>query len=210
MEHWVARKMRLLLGISAFAAVAAAKIYEATSFGQKDRLSEDGATIKGWQITGPQDDRPQVLSDRMILTPPWPGNRHGAVWSQQKLPYDKWTIHIDFRVSGQDRSGGNLQFWYTKENQNGIGSNNIYTVEKFDGLAVVVDSSGGTGHIRAFLNDGTTNFHTHHNIDSLPFAQCQYSYRNLGRQSRLTIQQDGSGMQITIDNHPCIRSSRVS
>jgi len=36
-----------------------------------------------------------------------------------------------------------LQIWYTREGQAHVGTSSIYTVGKFDGLVLVVDTHGG-------------------------------------------------------------------
>ena len=50
---------------------------------------------------------------------------------------------MKFRATGPEHGGGNLQIWYTKENQVQIGSSSLYTVDKFQGLVLVVDMHGG-------------------------------------------------------------------
>lgn len=55
----------------------------------------------------------------------------------------EWTAEFDFRATGPERGGGNLQIWYTKEGQANVGTSSVYTVGKFDGLVLVVDMYGG-------------------------------------------------------------------
>ena len=55
----------------------------------------------------------------------------------------EWTAEFQFRASGQERGGGNLQLWYTKDGQSRVGTSSIYTVGQFDGFALVVDTHGG-------------------------------------------------------------------
>ena len=50
---------------------------------------------------------------------------------------------MKFRATGPEHGGGNFQIWYTKENQVQIGSSSLYTVDKFQGLVLVVDMHGG-------------------------------------------------------------------
>ena len=83
------------------------------------------------------------LSDKIVLTPPYPGNRRGAIWADNSVPRAEWTANFEFRATGPERGGGNLQIWYTKEGQAHIGTSSIYTVGAFDGLALVVDLYGG-------------------------------------------------------------------
>ena len=200
-----------LLTISAFATLAVAqRVLEQLSFGHKDKISQDGQHLLGWRILGDHEWSPELLSDRIVVTPPWPHYRSSALWTEQPMLHDQWTADIEFRVTGPDHGEGTLNIWYTKENQNHIRAKSVYTVEKFEGLAVLIDRVGTKGEIRAFLNDGTVNYASHPHVEALPFGHCSYEYRNLGRPSKLSLQQDSSGFQITIDGQPCFRSTSVS
>lgn len=55
----------------------------------------------------------------------------------------EWEAEFQFRASGVERGGGNLQLWYAKDGQSRIGTSSIYTVGQFDGLAIVIDTHGG-------------------------------------------------------------------
>lgn len=65
------------------------------------------------------------------------------------------------------------------------------------------------GTIRGFLNDGSTHYKSHHSVDSLAFGHCSYSYRNLGRPSRLKINQNDRNFQVTIDDNLCFESTKI-
>ena len=58
----------------------------------------------------------------------------------------EWVADFEFRVTGPEHGGGNLQLWYTKEGRPGIGTSSVYTVEKFEGLVLVIDMYGGQVH----------------------------------------------------------------
>jgi mannose-binding lectin 1 len=140
----------------------------------------------------------------------YPGNRMGAIWSDSPNPSATWATDVEFRVGGPEHGGGNLQIWYTKENQNQLGANNVHTVHSFQGLVIVVDQHGGAGGmIRAFLNDGSVDYANHHHVESLAFGHCYYAYRNLGRASKLRLLQDHAGFEVTIDDRHCFRSNEV-
>lgn len=66
------------------------------------------------------------------------------------------------------------------------------------------------GFVRGFLNDGTKEYKNHHAVDSLAFGHCQYSYRNLGRPSRLEITQSPKNFKVTLDGKLCFESSKIS
>jgi mannose-binding lectin 1 len=103
-----------------------------------------------------------------------------------------------------------LQIWYAKNGQHDIGTASVYTVGRFDGLALIVDqyaSSGG--YIRGFLNDGSKDYKNHHSVDSLAFGHCEYSYRNLGRPSRIAIKQFTHGFQVSVDGSLCFESPKI-
>ena len=55
----------------------------------------------------------------------------------------EWTAEFQFRASGPERAGGNLQLWYAKDGQTRVGTSSIYTVGQFDGFALVIDTHGG-------------------------------------------------------------------
>ncbi|KAI9809423.1 MAG: hypothetical protein M1827_006859 [Pycnora praestabilis] len=188
--------------------VKAQSLQEFLSFGQLRSLSSDGRTIPGWQTLG-EPDAPQLLSDRIVLTPVYPGNRRAALWTQNRLQQKEWTAEFEFRASGQERGGGNLQLWYTKEGQAEIGTSSIYTIGRFDGLVLVIDMYGGRGGgIRGFLNDGSREFRNQH-VDSLAFGHCDYSYRNLGRPSRIQIKQTRDNFEVLVDDQPCFKSDNI-
>jgi lectin, mannose-binding 1 len=73
-----------------------------------------------------------------------PGNQRGAVWAEESLLHSQWTVDVDFRATGPERGGGNFNIWYVRNGQNDIGTASIYTVGKFDGLALVVDQYAGS------------------------------------------------------------------
>jgi mannose-binding lectin 1 len=52
-------------------------------------------------------------------------------------------VDFEFRASGEERGGGNLQVWYVKDGKTNVGSSSIYTVGPFDGFALAIDVHGG-------------------------------------------------------------------
>lgn len=200
-------------------------IVDDLSFGQKGAISPDGRTIPGWSILG-EGHTPHVLSDRVVLTPPYPGNKRGALWTTHGSGLEEWTADMKFRASGQERGSGNLQIWYTKEDEHGAGLSSAYTVGKFDGLVLVLDQYGGSGgSVRGFLNDvgqksmfeepsltprkGSINFKERPNIDSLAFGHCQFSYRNLGKFAQLRMKQSANSFAVEVDGRPCFSTDKV-
>ena len=65
------------------------------------------------------------------------------------------------------------------------------------------------GSIRGFLNDGTTDYKRHRNVDSLAFGHCDYSYRNLGRPSVIRLKQTNSIFEVTVDGKVCFSTNKV-
>ena len=144
------------------------------------------------------------------MTPPYPGNKRGALWTEDKNTLSEWTVDFEFRAGGGDRAGGKLQLWYARDGQQALGTASIYTAGAFDGLALVVDTHGGQQNIRGFLNDGTTDYRSHPNVDALAFGHCHYAYRNLGRPSKITLISGSSGLQVLVDGNPCFNSEKIS
>lgn len=198
-----------ILGL-ALSSFAQTRIKE-LSFGQTSPLSDDGTHIPGFQVLG-EGHVPRIMSDRVILTPPHPGNKRGAVWADKKNTASEWSVELDFRVNGQERPGGNLHLWYVANGKGMVSLSTIYTVRKFEGLALVLDTHGGTsGSIRGFLNDNTKDHRTDPNVDALAFGHCNYAYRNLGRTSKLTLKSSPrAGLQVLIDDQPCFSSDKIS
>ncbi|RDH34066.1 concanavalin A-like lectin/glucanase domain-containing protein [Aspergillus welwitschiae] len=196
--------------LSLVAAATAQSVIESSSFGFGQTLSADGGAISGWQ-TGGESHTPDILSNKIILTPPYPGNTRGFAWSQTPVSQSEWTAEFQFRATGPERGGGNLQLWYAKDGKDRIGTSSIYTVNQFDGFALVIDSHGGRGgSVRGFLNDGTTDYKSHRSVDSLAFGHCDYPYRNLGRPSTVRLKHTKSVFEVTVDDKLCFSTDKVA
>ncbi|MCJ1260357.1 hypothetical protein MMC22_000217 [Lobaria immixta] len=202
--------MKLLFGLPwVVVGVTAQYVIESSSFGHGQSLSPDKANVPGWHIFG-EGYLPQLYSDKVILTPPYPGNRRGAIWAASRVSQAEWTAEIGFRATGPERGGGNLQIWYTREGEAQIATSSIYTVGKFDGLVLVVDMYGGKGgSIRGFMNDGGTDYKNHHSVDSLAFGHCDYAYRNLGRPSIIQIKQEANSFEVIVDHRQCFFTEKI-
>lgn len=158
-----------------------------------------------------QPGPPEVLSNKVVLTPVSPGNVRGAVWSNTPLTHSAWEADVDFRVNGPERGGGIMNIWLAREGQGQVGSHSIYTVGKFDGLALVIDQHAGSGGmVRGFLNDGSVGYNTHHSVDSLAFGHCTYSYRNLGRPTQIKMRQTAEVFKVEIDGQACFQTDKFS
>ncbi|KAI1659624.1 concanavalin A-like lectin/glucanase [Daldinia decipiens] len=194
-----------------FADAQAQFLVNELSFGYTGRINDRGqATVPGFSIQG-TPDVPEVLSNKLILTPPAPGNTRGAIWADQPNRYSTWVADVDFRVNGQERGSGNLNIWLARRGNQEIGSSSVYTVNRFDGLALVIDQhSGSGGMIRGFLNDGTVDFKSHQSVDSLAFGHCNYPYRNLGRPSQIKLRQTHQVFKVEVDGRLCFESDKIS
>ncbi|OJJ65199.1 hypothetical protein ASPSYDRAFT_39990 [Aspergillus sydowii CBS 593.65] len=192
-----------------FAAATAQTVIESSSFGHGAMVAPSRDGVPGWDLGG-EGHSPQILSNKVILTPPYPGNTRGYAWSQAPLSHPEWTAEFQFRATGVERGGGNLQLWYAKDGKDKVGSASIYTVGQWDGFALVVDThSGRGGSVRGFLNDGTTDYKSHRSVDSLAFGHCDYSYRNLGRPSVIRIRHTNAIFEVTVDEKPCFSTDKV-
>ena len=63
-----------------------------------------------------------------------------------RVSQSEWVAELEFRATGPERGGGNLQLWYAKDGRMNIGTSSIYTVGNFDGMVLVIDSYGGKVH----------------------------------------------------------------
>lgn len=190
---------------SAFAVytVHADHIIENLSFGYKAKepITHDHITIPHFIVQGADDYIPQILSDRIILTPPYPGNKRGSVWAQDPLHHKgDWMAELDFRATGMERGGGNLQFWYVRDSQAHETPASLYTAPKFDGLVLLIDQyEGHGGSIRGFLNDGTKNIKDHPHPDTLAFGKCDYAYRNRGELTPIKLHHTEQYLEVIVD-----------
>jgi mannose-binding lectin 1 len=106
-------------------------------------ISPNLRAVPNWHLLG-KPNAPDILKDKLVLTPPYPGNVRGAIWTEKPLLHSNWAVDVDFRATGPERGGGNLQVWYAKNGQNDVGTSSIYTVGRFDGLALVIDQYAGS------------------------------------------------------------------
>ena len=60
-----------------------------------------------------------------------------------RVSFPEWSASLEFRATGPEHGGGNIQIWYTNEGRDEIGFENVFTVGKFDGLVVLLDMHGG-------------------------------------------------------------------
>lgn len=184
------------------------------SFGQKEGayISPDLSTIPHFTIQGIDDYTPQILSDRVILTPPYPGSKRGSLWTNDPLHHKgDWTAQLDFRASGMERGSGNLQLWYVSESQARETPTSLYTAPKFDGLVLVVDQYGGQGgSIRGFLNDGSIDIKSHTEPDTLAFGKCDYSFRNRGLLSTIKLHHADGYLEVLVDDQTCFKTDKVN
>ncbi|KFZ13599.1 hypothetical protein V501_03630, partial [Pseudogymnoascus sp. VKM F-4519 (FW-2642)] len=177
------------------------------SFGHDGKMSPDERTIPKFTLTG---DPTQIYSNKIILTPPAPGNKRAALWSQGTLTSPKWEATLQFRATGPERASGRIHIWLVKDGFQNVGTNSIYTVGKFEGLSIVVDQYGNSGGmIRAFLNDGTKHYGQHLSVDGLAFGHAPYPYRNLGRPSSVKVIQDWHNFRVEIDGELAFQTSTV-
>ncbi|CAK7208588.1 hypothetical protein SBRCBS47491_000142 [Sporothrix bragantina] len=203
----------LAWSLGLFGAAQAQFLVSELSFGYTNRIApEHSRTIPHFELQG-NPYTPEVLSNKLILTPaaPAPGNQRGAVWSERTLDYQRWLTDVDFRVSGPERGGGNLNIWLVKDGPTNIGTSSVYTVGRFEGLVLVLDANGarGGGSLRGYLNDGTKDYKALTGIDSLAFAHCDYPFRNLGRPAQVKIQQTDRLFSVELDGHLCFSSEDV-
>lgn len=144
------------------------------------------------------------------MTPIAPGNQRGAVWTDKTLQNANWITDVEFRANGPERGGGNFNIWLVRDGSHVIGSDSVYTAGRFEGLALVIDQhSGSGGMLRGFLNDGSTDYRNHHNIDSLAFGHCAFSYRNLGRPTQIKLRHSDTKFSVEVAGRPCFETDKV-
>lgn len=60
------------------------------------------------------------------------------------------------------------------------------------------------------MNDGTIDYRNYHSVDSLAFGHCDYSYRNLGRPSKIRIKQEVNNFELLVDDRVCFSTDKVN
>ncbi|KAK2031868.1 legume-like lectin family protein [Colletotrichum zoysiae] len=180
------------------------------SFGYSGSISPNNdGHIPNFVLQG-QPNEPEVLSNKIILTPVAPGNQRGSIWSTQKVMHSNFIADIDFRANGPERAGGNLNIWLTNGGSVDVGMSSAYTAPRFDGLVLVIDGHGGTGGmVRGFLNDRSTDYKAQSDISALAFGHCQYHYRNLGRPSQIKLRQTDRAFKVEIDGRLCFETEKL-
>lgn len=171
--------------------------------------SNNDGSIPHFSLQG-KPNNPDLLSNKVILTPPAPGNQRAALWSDRTLQHTQWVTDVDFRANGPERGGGNLNIWLVKDGARDVGTSSIYTVGKFEGFALVIDTfEGSAGMVRGFLNDGSKDY-TKIMVDLQSFGHCEHAYRNLGRPSQVKFRQTTDNFRVEIDGQLCFESSKIS
>lgn len=200
----------VLLCIAWAVTAFAQNVVDDMSFGHKQGISPNSFAIPGWSMLG-EGHVPQLLSDKVILTPPYGGHKRGCLWTERANSLENWSVDFKFRAGAPDRGGGNLQLWYAANGEKQISTSSIYTVGKWEGLAIVIDVVGGTQKIRGFLNDGSRDYKSHTNVDSLAFGHCDAIYRNLGRPSILNLKYTANGgLEVLIDGSTCFSTNKLT
>jgi mannose-binding lectin 1 len=201
----------LLAYATASQAQSSGRVQDDLSFGQSGTVwTDDHREVTGFNLGGEAGWQPELLSDRIVMTPPWPGNKRASMWADHPEPNDDWLIQLNFRATGLEHAGGNLNIWHVKD-KNQIGTASIKTVGKFEGLAIVIDQYGGNGvgSVRGFLNDGSISYKDHHNVDILPFGHCDFAYRNTGKFLMLEVRQSQKDFEVIVEGKSCFKTHKV-
>lgn len=169
--------------------------------------NHDGS-IPNFSLQG-NPNEPEILSNKVILTPPAPGNQRAAVWAEKPLQHTQWVVDVDFRASGPEHAGGNLNIWLVKDPKV-VGTSSVYQVGKFDGLVLVLHTYGSSkSMVRGFLNSGYQDY-SKVSVDGQSFGHCDHAYRNLGRPSQLKFRQTIDNFKVEIDGQLCFESDMIS
>lgn len=183
--------------------------YTVVALTDPSRISPNLLSVPNYALLG-EPNAPQILSNKIILTPPSPGNQRAALWAEKPLTSPKWDATLSFRATGPERGGGRLHLWLVHDGLKTVGTSSIYTVSRFDGLVLVLDTFGGSaGMLRGYLNDGSIDYAAHHGVDGLAFGHCAFAYRNLGRPSDIHVQHDWHNFRVEVDGRLCFETSTI-
>jgi hypothetical protein len=81
-----------------------------------------------------------LYSDTIVLTPNSP-HVSGAIWSKKTNSHNYWQAEFSFRVSGAERGGQGLAFWYAAKP--GRSGNVFGNADQWDGLGLFFDANSG-------------------------------------------------------------------
>ena len=73
-----------------------------------------------------------------------------------RVSQSEWVAELEFRATGPERGGGNLELWYAKDGRTSVGTSSVYTVGNYDGMVLVMDPYGGKvrfpwGNVRGYM-----------------------------------------------------------
>lgn len=172
------------------------------------QVLSEGEPIQNWNLQGTT----KVQTDYITLTDLGKPNQRGSAWSLLPNDYEKWTIDLDFSVAGPIDPGGGLALWYTTKP--GVlgpvhGSN-----DKWDGLAVIIDSIGegvvsDIGTIRGYLNDGSFEYLSEPKPVTKAFASCQLAYRNTGYNTQVKVSYMPGFLRIKVNGQLCFQTDHI-
>ncbi|KAK9457044.1 concanavalin A-like lectin/glucanase domain-containing protein [Dipodascopsis uninucleata] len=166
-------------------------------------VSKDKNTIPEWEKTGSV----VVENDRVFLTTPGDKGQSGGIWTKNANSYETWTTEITFRVSGSDIPSGGMAIWYTAERAT---TGSVFgSSDNWDGLAIIIDSSGGQGSVRGHLNDGSITYSTLPEPQEQSFDKCALRYRNTGSLISLKLSVGPRLLKVEVDGRPCFEHHNI-
>jgi mannose-binding lectin 1 len=185
-------------------------VQEDLSFGAHGSVwTEDHRHVTGFNLGGEHGHEPELLSDRIIMTPPWPGNKAASLWADHPEPNEEWVVELNFRATGADHGSGGMTIWYVKDKEQ-VQAHSVYNVDRFDGLALVIDEKGHKGgSIRGFMNDGRKSYKSQRDIDSLAFGRCDFAYRNTGTFLTVEVFSDSHSFEVWVEGKECMKTNKV-
>jgi hypothetical protein len=80
-------------------------------------------------------------SDVIDLTPNAPAHMLAAIWAKNPNSHQYWEAEFSFRVSGAERGGNGLAFWYAA--RRGTRGNVFGSVDQWDGFGLFLDPNTG-------------------------------------------------------------------
>jgi lectin, mannose-binding 2 len=89
-----------------------------------------------------------LYSDIIVLTPNSP-HMSGAIWSKKTNPHKYWQAEFSLRVSGAERGGQGLAFWYAAKP--GRSGNVFGNADQWDGLGLFFDANSGGKVLTSFV-----------------------------------------------------------
>ncbi|KJE92483.1 hypothetical protein CAOG_003443 [Capsaspora owczarzaki ATCC 30864] len=151
--------------------------------------------IPNWDLSGQA-----AVAGTLVRLTQLEQSKKGAVWNTVPVEMHNWVVSMVIHVVGGVVGGDGIAFWYAK---NRLPEGNVYgSAEKFDGLAVILDTydndaDGLNPALLGFVNDNTIVYDRHTDGKPMAFGQCVRKFRNTAKPFKIEILYQNGELQVS-------------